>query len=397
MSDLQMFPALDAATEAALRESIRRFGVLVPVARDQHGRTLDGHHRSRIADELGVKFRVDVIRVENDDQAREIAATLNTDRRQLDAGQRREIVAALREQGHSLRAIAGAVGVDVATVHRDTGRVAPATPDEVVGKDGKRYPARRPTIVTAKNEREASRAQTALNNSTVSDGTIIDVKRAERIAREQAAETRRAEPVTNIENQDVIVRHGDFREVLAAEDLVGAVIITDPPYPREFLPLWHDLAQCGLEWGTDTLVAMSGTLLLPDVLQQILSAEHERAWHYRWTCSYLTIGPATRVWGAEVGTSWKPILIFDRGEERDFITTDVFRSTGDDKNHHYWGQNENGIAQLVEAFTEPGDTVVDPFVGGGTTAVVCKALGRRFVGCDIDAAAIAATTARLAA
>ena len=67
------------------------------MARDQHGRTLDGHHRARIADELGAKYRVDVIRVESDDQARHIAATLNTDRRQLDADQRREIVAALRE------------------------------------------------------------------------------------------------------------------------------------------------------------------------------------------------------------------------------------------------------------------------------------------------------------
>ena len=28
--------------------------------------------------------------------------------------------------------------------------------------------------------------------------------------------------------------------------------------------------------------------------------------------------------------------------------------------------------------------VVDPFLGTGTTAVACRLLGRRFVGCDID-------------
>lgn len=55
----QLFPSLDAATEQALRESIRRFGVLVPVVRDQHGQVIDGHHRSRIAGEEGVKFRVE--------------------------------------------------------------------------------------------------------------------------------------------------------------------------------------------------------------------------------------------------------------------------------------------------------------------------------------------------
>lgn len=57
----QLFAALPAPVEDALRASIGRFGVLVPVVRDQHGNTIDGHHRSRIADALGVKYRVDVV------------------------------------------------------------------------------------------------------------------------------------------------------------------------------------------------------------------------------------------------------------------------------------------------------------------------------------------------
>lgn len=53
------------------------------------------------------------------------------------------------------------------------------------------------------------------------------------------------------------------------------------------------------------------------------------------------------------------------------------------------------IAALAERLTEPGQLVVDPFLGGGTTAVVCRHLGRRFVGCDRDAAAVASARARL--
>ena len=400
-----LFSALDSATESALRESIRRFGVLVPIVRDQHGRTLDGHHRSRIADEENVRYRVDLVTVADDDEAREIAVTLNTDRRQLDAEQRREIVAALREQGHSLRAIAGAVGASVGTVHADAERsgVQDRTPAEVTGQDGKRYPAKRPTIIAAKDEKEAARAQTALETAEVPAGRTLDVKRVERIAREQEAETRRAEPVEPITvSDDIAIYHGDFREALPIAEFTfpGATIITDPPYPREFLPLWGDLAQFGLGWGCDALVAMSGQYLLPDVIQQIAAARDPftgDSWNYRWCGAYMTVGPATRVHAAQVGTSWKPILVFDCAPIRDFLTTDVFRSTGDDKAHHYWGQNENGIAALVEAFTKPGDLVIDPFLGGGTTAVVCKALGRRFVGCDIDAAAVDATRQRLAA
>jgi hypothetical protein len=38
----------------------------------------------------------------------------------------------------------------------------------------------------------------------------------------------------------------------------------------------------------------------------------------------------------------------------------------------------------IEAFTQPGDTVLDPFAGGGTTLVEARALGRRAIGTDIN-------------
>ncbi|MHC5056189.1 MAG: TRM11 family SAM-dependent methyltransferase [Planctomycetota bacterium] len=42
---------------------------------------------------------------------------------------------------------------------------------------------------------------------------------------------------------------------------------------------------------------------------------------------------------------------------------------------------------VIEAFTDPGDLVLDPFMGGGTTAVEALALGRRSVGTDISSLA----------
>ncbi len=41
-------------------------------------------------------------------------------------------------------------------------------------------------------------------------------------------------------------------------------------------------------------------------------------------------------------------------------------------------------ARAIEAFTEPGEYVLDPFMGGGTTVVEGLARGRRVVGCDIN-------------
>jgi DNA methylase len=42
----------------------------------------------------------------------------------------------------------------------------------------------------------------------------------------------------------------------------------------------------------------------------------------------------------------------------------------------------------IEAFTEPGDTILDPFVGGATSLVEALALGRNAVGVDISQLAV---------
>lgn len=46
------------------------------------------------------------------------------------------------------------------------------------------------------------------------------------------------------------------------------------------------------------------------------------------------------------------------------------------------------VRAAIEAFTEPGDLVADPFLGGGTTAVEALASGRSCIGVDISSLAI---------
>ncbi|WP_346289397.1 DNA-methyltransferase [Sphaerothrix gracilis] len=45
---------------------------------------------------------------------------------------------------------------------------------------------------------------------------------------------------------------------------------------------------------------------------------------------------------------------------------------------------EKLLAKLILASSQPGDIVLDPFLGSGTTAVVAKKLGRRYIGIEID-------------
>lgn len=216
----------------------------------------------------------------------------------------------------------------------------------------------------------------------------------------EIADRREVEAEAEIVIPDGIdLRHGDLREILAdVRDGSVDAVVTDPPYPAEFLPLFTDLAVLAkrvLKPGGICAV-MIGQSYLPQIAAML--DEHLT---YHWTLAYLTPGgQAVQVWQRKVNTFWKPILVYTNGGEYkgDWLG-DVAESkvNDNDKNHHHWGQSESGMADLIGRLTKPGQLVLDPFLGGGTTAVVCHQMSRKFVGCDIDETAVQATIGRFAA
>ena len=176
---------------------------------------------------------------------------------------------------------------------------------------------------------------------------------------------------------------GDFREVYPTlePDSID-FIITDPPYPKEYLPLYEDLAKCAelvLKPG-GSLLMMIGQSYLPEIIQMTVPYLN-----YHWILGYFTPGgQSAQLWQKKVNTFWKPVLWFTKGDFKGEWIGDVIKSSENDKRFHEWGQSESGIRDLMKRFVKPGDTVLDPFMGGGTTGVICKELKCEFIGVELS-------------
>ncbi|MBW6421042.1 site-specific DNA-methyltransferase [Rhizobium sp. XQZ8] len=68
----------------------------------------------------------------------------------------------------------------------------------------------------------------------------------------------------------------------------------------------------------------------------------------------------------------------------------------DGKKIHPTQKPEALLARVIMASTKPGDVILDPFFGSGTTGAVAKRLGRNFVGIEREQDYIDAASARIA-
>src|SRR5262249_34362429 len=174
------------------------------------------------------------------------------------------------------------------------------------------------------------------------------------------------------------LRHGDFREALAdvANESV-VLILTDPPYGRDYLPLWEPLGAFAARVlkSDGLLIAYSGQLYLRSVLEDL-----DRHLTYLWIIAQLHGGQKSYLRIPNMVQEWKPILMFKKSRfRRGDGRGDVLQGTGQEKNWHPWQQAEDEAAELVKRFSKPGDLVIDPFVGSGTTGAAALPLGRRFL------------------
>lgn len=175
------------------------------------------------------------------------------------------------------------------------------------------------------------------------------------------------------------------------------LIFTDPPYLKAYLDLY------------DWLGEQAVRVLKPDgFLLTYVGGYHKarameflnRHLEYYWDFVTLHRTLSSMVWHRKVIARYKSILAYrklgSKARPRFNVLAVIDDLSGPDKRFHRWGQAETAARYLIECFTQEGDLVLDPFVGGGTTAWVCSRIGRNFIGYEIDPAVAEIARARLA-
>lgn len=241
---------------------------------------------------------------------------------------------------------------------------------------------------------------------------------------------------------------GDCVDVMKRRKILADLIFADPPfnigqdydtYVDRMRP--YDFAQFmsrWIAWAIDSLVE-NGTLCIhiPDELvTDVEAAVRSRGlirvdwivWHYRFGqctrsafinskahCLVYVRDPNKRTWNpdavlvesdrvkygdqrtAESVTPGRrvPLDVWGVGDTfaPDYPGDGPFwgRVTGSASNKERWKGHPNQLPtrylqRIVRAFSNPGDLVFDPFIGSGTTGLVCRHEGRRFIGVEISPA-----------
>jgi len=402
----QVMPGLSAEEYAELKADIQLRGVMVPIEFDEQGNVLDGHHRLQVCKELGIKDYPKVIRAGMTEQEKYAhARKLNMARRHLTQEQKRGLIREqLKETPESSdRQIAKALGVSNKTVGSQ--RKELESTEEIpqlktnIGADGKERPRqveRRPVSVFNPTPREERSMKEPKVVERMAENSVSALTAAKQIHKE-AKEERKAFTLTDtLSEEKCRLFTADIREDIAgiADESVD-FIITDPPYPKEYLPLYGKLSELAARVlkKSGSLIVMVGQSYLPDVIN--LLAEKMT---YHWCMVYLTPGgQSPQLFQKRVNTFWKPLLWFTKGKyEGDYIG-DVLKAppNDNDKRYHEWGQSFGGMKDIIERFTNPNDLILDPFLGGGTTGAAAVTMGRRFIGTDVEKKNIETSRARI--
>jgi hypothetical protein len=414
-----IIPPLQPEESAALEASIKEHGCRDPlIIWAGHDVIIDGHNRHEICTRLGLPYttvemtfdtREDVIefmcsnqlgRRNLSDIARaDLRGLRYNNQKKMRGGDRRSKGKDCTLKGGTAESIAQESGVAPRTVKNDAKLAESLDAIQDAGIPRTEFTSGSRKVDRGSILKLGELAKTSPADAKAAWDKVNDKSRPENASIKTAIREVRDEKVvvaiTKKADELVQVHHGDFYN-LSADIPDGSIdaIITDPPYPKEYLHTWDQMAEVAMRvlkpggW----CIAYSGKLHLDDVMARVTGS----GLSFYWQLIFKQTVQAP-IHPRKVNTLYKPILVFQKPPitPQESYIFDMIEGEGVQKDRHEWQQSEGGFECLINAFTMPGDTILEPFAGGGTVPAVAKRMNRYCIAYEIDEKSHAQTCDRL--
>jgi DNA modification methylase len=209
------------------------------------------------------------------------------------------------------------------------------------------------------------------------------------------------------------IYHGDCRDVLPLLSSVDHVI-TDPPYSEHVhskqrrggtvgMGVISEGRELGFSAISDNDVWAVARLLAPLVGRWMLAfsdVESTGRWRdamilagleYVRTGAWVKLGAAPQFTGDRPAPGYECVTICHvvgkkrwNGGGHPGVWTHAIVKPQTGIRVHTTQKPTNLMSELVSLFTDPGETILDPFMGSGTTLVAAKRLGRKAIGIELE-------------
>jgi len=375
----KLIPALTGEEFKQLEANILSEGIRDPLVLWK-GYLVDGHNRYAIATEHGLDYKTVNKEFKDSNEVKEWMILNQFGRRNL-SNYQRSVLALQLEEVFSVKAKENQIRKPESVSVNSPKQNPIDTRKELskVASVGEQTIAR-VKVIEAKATPEV-KAQLSTGELSINQA-YQEIKKEEKKEQKEQERKELAE-IGKTKKIDIDFRLGDFEEVFAdIPDGSIDCIITDPPYPYEFIECWSKLSRVAKRVlkPHGFCIAYSGQMYLPEVMQRM-----NENLDYYWTFAVYHEGQTQIVNGINLMCRWKPVLIFQNGKKKIENTfQDYFISEQREKNGHDWQQSKSGVGYLIEMFTKEGDTILEPFAGSGTTIIAARDKKRNIIAAELD-------------
>lgn len=196
------------------------------------------------------------------------------------------------------------------------------------------------------------------------------------------------------EEENITIYNGDCLEVMKElPDKSIDLVLTDPPYNaknigpkcRKYSQGIMQLPEKEYKKFCKSWFSMAGKLSKNIVFTPGIANTHNYPQPYWIICWHK---PAAVSFNKFQGyNAWEPIFVYGKNTERigqDYLKINTLNFKKGPEREHPCPKVPELINWLVIHFSNEGDTILDPFLGSGTTARACKDLGRKCIGIEIS-------------